>query len=128
MGVSWTEKERTEVERGIAEHGIDSKRCAVLARIIYAVAKPKDPLAHGVHIHPAPGARWLVPKVSMVPYWGSHTYVETRDHAVDAITGSKGYLAAAFLNDHWEFSATIRKTEVDPATIDRGLQHVDEEL
>lgn len=128
MGIDWTHEERNTVEQGIVAHGIGTCRCASLARIVYAVAKPRDHRARGVQILPPRGALWLVPKLPHnIPRWGAHTYVETQAHAVDAVTGASGYSAETFLADHWEFSATIRKTEVDPATIDPGIQHMDEE-
>ena len=129
MGVDWTHEERTTVERGIAAHGIETGRCASLARIVYAVAKPRDHRARGVQILlTQSGTVWLVPKRGNgIPTWGAHTYVETQAHAVDAITGVGGHPAETFLADHWEFSATMRKTEVDPATIDPGIQHLDED-
>lgn len=127
MGVNWTDDERATVQRGIAEHGINSGRCAALARIVYAVAKPRDPEARGVHLRPAPGAVWLVPKPPHVPYWASHTYVETEAHAVDAITGADGYPVERFLSDHWEYSWTMRVSQIDPATIDPVIQRMDDE-
>lgn len=97
------------------------------SRIVYSVAKPRDPYAHGVHVQPQAGAVWLVPKAdSRIPYWGSHTYVETQEHAVDAITGADGYPAGQFLRDHWEFVDTLRVSSVDPATVDAGIQELDD--
>jgi hypothetical protein len=128
MAVDWTEQERTAIENGIAEHGIDTGRCAALARIVYRIAKPRDPDARALHVRPAAGARWLVPKEPRVPYWGSHTYVETEEHAVDAVAGADGHHPAdRYLQDYWEFSATLRVSEVDPATIDPGIQDADGE-
>lgn len=128
MSLDWTKEERLTLERGIADHGIHTGRCAAFARIAHAVARPRDEGARGIQIRPAPGARFLVPKVSRIPYWGSHTYVETRAHAVDAITGPDGYAAEKFLLDHWEYSSSIRKIEANPAMIDQGIQYLDDEL
>jgi hypothetical protein len=126
VGVDWTDEERDVVEGGIAKHGLHTGRCAALARIVYSVAKPRDPYAHGVYVQPQAGAVWLVPKAnSRIPYWGSHTYVETQEHAVDAIVGADGYPAGQFVRDHWEFADSMRISAVDPATVDVGIQDVD---
>ena len=122
MAIDWTERERAIIVQGIANHGLRTGRCAALARIVYGIAKPRDPNTRGLHLRPAPGARWLVPKAPHVPYWGSHTYVETENHAVDAIAGPDGHSAECFLQDHWEFWKTMRVSEVDVATIDPGIQ------
>lgn len=128
MGVNWTDDERQVVEIGIARHGIQSGRCAALARVVYRVAKPRDPHAHGVQLRPPEGAAWLVPKDhDRIPVWGSHVYVETQGHAVDAIAGPDGYPADAFVQDHWEWHDTLRVTDVDPETVDAGIQDMDEE-
>jgi hypothetical protein len=50
MGVNWREEERVIVERGMADHSIESGRCAALARVVYRVAKPNDPSTQGIHI------------------------------------------------------------------------------
>ena len=68
-----------------------------------------------------------MPKAPDVPYWGAHTYVETEGHAVDAIVGPDGHPAERFLEDHWAWAQTLRVSEVDPATIDPGIQDVDGE-
>jgi hypothetical protein len=127
MSLDWTEEERLALEKGVAAHGIRSGRCAALARIVYVIAKPRDEHAHGVQIKPAGCGRWLVPnRPEAIPYWESHTYVETRSHAVDAITGPEGYAAEMFLEKHWAFSTLIDKSEVDPATVDPDIQYMDE--
>lgn len=130
MAIDWSEQERTIIEQGIENHGIRTGRCAALARIVYTVAKPRDQGARAVHVRPAPGARWLVPKSReegpRIPYWGAHTYVETERHAVDAVTGANGYSPAdGYLQHYWEWSDMMRVREVDPATIDPGLQSAD---
>jgi hypothetical protein len=95
MAVDWSEQERAIVEKGIEDHDMGSGRCAALARIVYRVAKPRDPGARAVHVRPAAGARWLVPRRREdgppIPVWYAHTYVETERHAVDAVTKADGY-------------------------------------
>ncbi len=129
MSIKWTKGERKEIEDGIANHGIESKRCAALARIVYRVAQRKDSKASAVRMRPPKGAMWLVPKHSSIPWWKEHVYVDTRGHAVDAITGSKGYdPSTGYVADHWEFAEVMRIEMVDPATIDPGIQDADKVL
>lgn len=128
VAIAWTDDERETVAAGIARHGVTTGRCAALARVVYAVAQQKDPNARTVRMRPPKGAPWLVPKTSRIPYWNAHVYVETREHAVDAVTGSDGYSpASAYVRDHWEFAAFLRIEEVDPATIDPSIQQLDDE-
>lgn len=125
MAVDWTDDERARIVQGIATHGLTTGRCAALARIVFALAQPRDEHAHGAQLQPPSGARWLVPKAPHVPYWGSHTYVVTERHAVDAVVGPDGYEADRFVRDHWEFWETIRVSEVDPATVDPGIEDME---
>ncbi|MRG96490.1 hypothetical protein [Polyangium spumosum] len=128
MAIDWTDEERKKVEAGIAKHGLRTGRCAALARIVHPVAQQKDPKACAIRMRPPKGATWLVPKASSIPSWKGHVYVETREHAVDAVTGSKGYSpSSTYVNDHWDFAEWMRIDEVDPATVDPGIQDVDDE-
>lgn len=122
MSIDWTDTERLRVEQGIADHPIDSGRCAALARVVHGVAKPRDPDVRGVQIRPRMPARWLVPKHPHVPYWFSHTLVETQEHDVDALTGPDGHRADAYLETYWHFHARIDARTVDLATIDPGIE------
>jgi hypothetical protein len=128
VAIDWTDEEREKVENGIAKHGIRTGRCAALARIVHPVAQQNDPKACAIRLRPPKGATWLVPKASRIPYWKAHVYVETRGHAVDAVTGSDGYSpASAYVQDHWDFAELMRIEEVDPATVDPGIQDVEDE-
>ena len=70
-------------------------------------------------------ARFLVPKKPHIPYWGAHTYVETLEHAVDAVTGPDGYEAASYVNDHWHWNDRLyEKVEIDVATVDPGIEDI----
>lgn len=122
VGIDWTEEEREAVEQGLRTHPMASGRCTALARIVYAVAKPRDPGARGIHLKPREAARWLVPKKSGVPYWHTHTFVETQEHSVDAVTGQDGYPARTYVADHWHFHESLDAREIDVATIDPGIQ------
>lgn len=128
MAIDWTDEEREKVEGGIAKHGIQTGRCAALARVVYPVAQQRDPKARALRMRPPKGATWLVPKASRIPHWKAHVYVETREHAVDAVTRSDGYSpASTYVKDHWDFAEVMRVEEVDPATVDPGIQYVDDE-
>lgn len=127
MAIHWTDEERTKIEDGISRHGIRTGRCAALARIVHPIARQQDPDACAIRLRPLKGAIHLVPKVSHIPYWHEHVYVETRAHAVDAITGADGYAPSnTYVNDHWEFAESMRVEKVDPTTVDPGIQDVDE--
>lgn len=128
MSIKWTRGERKVIDAGIATHGIQSKRCAALARIVHRVALKKDPNASAVRMRPPKGAMWLEPKAFGIPYWNEHVYVDTRGHAVDAITGACGYEPSkTYVLEHWEDAELMRIETVDPATIDPGIQDADKE-
>lgn len=122
MAIPWNDTNRLSVAQAIADHPIDSGRCAALARRVLAVANPGDPAARGVQLKPRAPARYLVPKHPDVPYWCSHTLVETREHDVDAITGPDGHRADAYLESFWHFPDRIEARTVDVATIDPGIE------
>lgn len=128
MAIDWTDDEREKIEAGIARHGILTGRCAALARIVCPIAQQKDPRARAIRMLPPKGATWLIPKTTRIPHWHTHVYVETREHAVDAFTGAGGYCpASAYVEDHWHFAEVMRVEEVDPATVDPGIQDLDQE-
>jgi hypothetical protein len=122
VAISWTKQERDTVEQGMTDHPLNSGRCAALARVVYKVASVKDPEAHGVQIRPKRGARYLVPKPPHVPYWFSHTLVETQGHDIDAITGPDGHDAQEYLEQYWHFHETLDVRSVDVETIDPGIE------
>jgi hypothetical protein len=122
VAIPWTDPDRLSVAQAIADHPIDSGRCAALARRVLAVAMPIDTNARGVQLKPRAPARWLVPKHPHVPYWSSHTLIETREHDVDAITGPDGHRADAYLEHFWHFPDRIDARTVDVATIDPGIE------
>lgn len=128
VAIDWTDEEREAVENGIAKHGIPTSRCAALARIVHPVARRRDASARAIRMRPPKGATWLVPKAPRIPLWQTHVFVETREHAVDAVTGADGYApASTYVDDHWAFAEMLRVEEVDPTTVDPGIQHVDDE-
>jgi hypothetical protein len=128
VAIDWKDEEREKVEIGITKHGLQTGRCAALARIVHPVAQQSDPEACAVRMLPPKGATWLVPKTPRIPVWCGHVYVETRGHAVDAVTGSDGYSpSSTYVKDHWDFAELMRVEAVDPATVDPGIQDVDDE-
>lgn len=55
-------------------------------------------------------------------------YVETREHAIDVVTGSDGYSpASTYVQDHWNFADVMRIEKVDPAMVDPGIQDIEDE-
>lgn len=101
VAIDWKDEEREKVELGIIKHGLHTGRCAALARIVHPVAQQGDPKACAIRMLPPKGATWLVPKTPRIPIWCGHVYIETRGHAVDAVTGSDGYSpSSAYVTDH----------------------------
>jgi len=49
-------------------------------------------------------------------------YVETNDHAVDAVTGSAGFEALTYREHFWDYAETQRVREIDPEDVDPGIQ------
>jgi hypothetical protein len=127
MAVKWTDDEHHKVAKAIADHGLKSKRCAAVARVVYGVAKPKDEKTRGIQMQAPPGARFMIPKEPRIPQWNSHTYVETQEHAVDAVTGPHGHAAATYREDRWKWSETFLVREVDVTTVDPGIEDVEDE-
>jgi hypothetical protein len=123
VGVEWTESERREIADGIRKYDIRSGMCAALARIVHRVAKTGARDARGLQLRCKKAVRFLVPRKPHIPHWGSHTYVETGEHAVDAVTGPEGYEAASYVNDHWHWNEKFyEQIEVDVAAVDPGIE------
>ena len=128
MGVDWTEKEHREIAEGIKKYDISSGKCAALARIVHRVAKAGARDARGVQLRCKKAVRFLVPRKPEIPCWGAHTYVETREYAVDVVTGPDGYKAASYVNDHWHWNDRFyEQVEIDVATVDPGIEDIGDE-
>lgn len=128
MAVDWTDQEYREVADGIEKYGIHSGMCAALARAVHRIATTGARDARGLQLRCKKPVRYLVPKKPHVPYWGAHTYVETREHAVDAVTGPGGYQAASYVNDHWHWNDRFyEQVEIDVTTVDPGIEDIGEE-
>jgi hypothetical protein len=125
VGVDWTESERREIADGIRKYDIRSGMCAALARVVHRVAKTGARETRGLQLRCRKAVRFLVPKKPHIPHWGSHTYVETGEHAVDAVTGPDGYEAASYVNDHWHWNEKFyEQVEVDVAAVDPGIEEI----
>jgi hypothetical protein len=124
MAIEWTENERATVEDGIRRYPVESGRCAALARVVFAVGRERDAATRGLQVHPLKksAARFVVPKVAHPPRWGSHTFVEAHERAVDALTGAEGCPAPAYLATHWEYADHLEVHEVDVDAVDPGIQ------
>ncbi len=128
MAVDWSEAEHRAVANGIQKFGIHSGMCAALARVVYAIAVEGKRDARGVQLKCKKPVRYLLPKKPHVPRWGAHTYVETQEHAVDAVTGPDGYQAASYVNDYWHWDdKSYEQVEVDVATVDPGIEDIGDE-
>ena len=102
--------------------------CAALARIVHRVAKAGARDARGVQLRCKKAVRFLVPRKPEIPCWGAHTYVETREYAVDVVTGPDGYKAASYVNDHWHWNDRFyEQVEIDVATVDPGIEDIGDE-
>lgn len=122
MPVPWTAEEQARIEAGIALHPVGSGRCAALARIVFAVGVDRDDATQGRQIVPTSAARYVVPKVSPTPRWGSHTFVDTHAHSVDALTGATGCPSSAYLPVHWEYPEALCIRDVEVQDVDPGIQ------
>lgn len=128
MPVDWTDEERREIEESIQKYHIRSGMCAALARVVHRVATGGARDARGVQLRCKKAVRYLVPKKPHVPCWGAHTYVETRAHAVDAVTGPHGYEAASYVGDHWHWDDRFyEQVEIDVTTVDPGIEDIGDE-
>lgn len=124
MGVGWNDQERADVEDAIERYPVESGRCAALARVVSRVGRARDPQTRGLQITPRQGsaARFVVPKHPAPPRWGSHTFVETHAHAVDALTGVDGCAESIYLASHWQYTDALEVRAVDVDAIDAGIQ------
>lgn len=123
--LTWDEDTAT-IESAMARFHSRSGMCAALARVVKPLATARFGSARGVQISPEEGAVYLVPAdPARTPFWGTHVYVETAAHAVDALTGKAGHETATYRQSFWLYSETHRVREVDPETIDVGIQTED---
>jgi len=99
-----------------------SRAGAALAREIHRIARPRDPDTRGLLISPRGAARFVVPKHTPRPLWGSHTLTATVGHHVDALTGTGGTSANDYLEEHWEYPEHLNVQEVDVFEVDPGIQ------
>lgn len=130
MAVDWTDDEHRAVEAGIRRYGIRSGMCAALARLVHRVATSGGRDTRGVQLRPkaTTAVRFLLPRRPQIPTWGAHTYVETSEHAVDAVTGPGGYAASSYVEDHWHWDDRhYEQVEVDVQTVDPGIQDIGDE-
>ena len=100
----------------------ESGRCAALARIVHRTALPTDPRTQGRQVRPRGAERWVVPNLPHPPQWASHTFVDTHQHAVDAITGVDGHASDRYLQDHWRFHEHLALCDVDVRAVDPGIE------
>lgn len=122
VAVDWTAPERTVVEDGLARFPISSGRCAALARVVHGVGSKRDKTTKGRQITPKSAARFVVPKCDVPPKWWSHTYVDTHQHSVDALTGVNGCPRDDYLETHWTYCECLRVADVDVSSVDTGIQ------
>jgi len=122
MTIAWEADERSRIEDGIARYPAESGHCAALARIVYAVAQPRDERARGLLVRPVTAARFLAVRAPLRKPWAAHTLVETQEHRVDALTGADGCPAHAYLTDHFLFPEALVISEVDVTRIDPWIQ------
>jgi hypothetical protein len=122
VAIFWDADERSRIEDGIARYPAESGHCAALARIVYAVAQPRDERVRGLLVRPVTPARFLAVRAPLRKQWAAHTLVETQEHRVDALTGADGCPAHAYLAVHFLFPETLVVGEVDVSTIDPWIQ------
>ena len=122
MAVQWEEDEEEAVRGALRRFPVASGRCAALARVVFKEGSRRDPSTCGRHLRPRGAARFVLPIYEPTPRWGSHTFVETHEHAVDALTGVEGCPAEDYLVTHWRYHEVLVVTDVDPATVDPGIQ------
>lgn len=128
MTVNWSDSEYREIKESIKKYDVRSGMCAALARVVHRVATTGARDARGVQLRCKKPVRYLVPKKPHIPYWGAHTYVETQEHAVDAVTGPDGYKAISYVGDHWHWSESFyERVEIDVATVDPGIEDIGDE-
>lgn len=129
MAVEWNDEEYRKVAAGIEKYGIHSGMCAALARVVHRVATAGDRDARGIQLRCKKAVRFLLPRKPHIPYWGAHTYVETQEHAVDAVTGPGGYKAESYVNDHWHWNdRDYEQVTIDVTTVDPGIEDIGDEL
>ncbi|MFO0763010.1 MAG: hypothetical protein U0359_41625 [Byssovorax sp.] len=126
MTIAWEPDDQRRIEAGIERYPAESNRCAALARIVYAVAQPRDERTRGIQITPS-AAPWLVLRKPLRRQWGSHTLIETQEHRVDALTGAGGCPAAEYLEAHFKFAQALIVRDVDVNTVDPWIEQEENE-
>ena len=103
MTVSWSDDQRAKVDSTLAEHPLDSHRCADTARAIIPTARDLDGASKARIVLPGlPGARCVLPReFSPRPYWTHHVTVAVTDHYVDGLTRSPGEPSTSYLGKHF---------------------------
>jgi len=102
LSIPWTKEQAAQVEGAIEAWPIHSGQCERLAGEIVTVAKPLDGDAHRVRIEPIPGmGNFIVPAGEVEVMWDFHEYASVLEHAVDALTGSKGESEAQYRQARW---------------------------
>lgn len=124
MTIEWAGDDRAKLEAGMGQHPASSGRCAALARIVYRVALPHDQRTQGCQVRPKGAARFVVPKFPHAPYWASHTFIDTRAHAVDALTGVEGCLSETYLQEFWQHPDYLTVHDVDVHSVDVGIENI----
>jgi hypothetical protein len=124
MTLTWTPENLQKLQTAMAQYPASSGQCTALARQVYRVACEEDPQKpQGVHLKPKGSARYIVALAGRGIYWASHTLIETRQHALDALTGPPGFPAGAYLGAHFENPDHIQTLHgVDLDAIDPGIQ------
>lgn len=112
------------MEGAIRRFPVSSGKCAALARVVVTVGRERDEKAGGRQVRPRTlsAARYVVPKLSSPPLWGSHTFGVAHEHAVDALTGADGCAVTEYLREHWEYWEHVEVHDVDVETVDPGIQ------
>ena len=105
---------------GMDRFDVRSGRCQALARIVFRVAAGRD-APMGRQVYPR-GGWWVVPRIPNPPQWATHTFVETREHSVDAMTGPAGHAAERYLPDYWQHHEYLAIRDVDVTSVDPGIQ------
>lgn len=127
MPAAWTPEERSTVEQALTRYPATSGHCAALARVVHKVGIQRDEKTRGRQVRPkvlgtTPRPRWIIPKHPSVPKWASHTYVETHEHAVDALTGVDGYEPSEYLEQHFSYAGWLEIVDVDVFQVDPGIE------
>lgn len=120
MTVSWNDDQRAKVDAMLAEHPLDSYRCADAARAVLPTARELDGASKARIVLPnLLGARWVLPReFSPRPYWAHHVTVAVTDHYVDGLTRSPGEPMSSYLGKHFHRPELHTVADVDLARED----------